>query len=219
VVQECERLKQAMKAVDLVKLQEEQLTALLPIWKAHDNIARKLQSFPGACVLSDFLSLCVEFKLKSETLAMSARKHPALELKLQVQQQANSVLATQIAYAEEQIPALQRALLSSREDSEVDERLSPELTALSMGSTDLSKAVVIEERTIGVAPFREGTATGGLLKTGSPRHSVLPGSYFPNFETRDLYRERPPTEETEFRIQYEDAGEVAPFCRSRFLCM
>lgn len=217
--QECERLKEAMKSVDLVKLQEEQLTALLPIWKAHDNIARKLQPFPGACLLSDFLSLCVEFKLKSETLATFARKHPALERKLQAQQLANAQLSSQIAFAEEQIPSLQRALLSSREDSEVDERLSPDLTGFSIGSTDLSKAVVIEERTIGIAPFREGTATGGLLKIGSPRHSALPSTSFPNFETRDLYRERPPTEEEEFHIQYEDAGEVSQFCRSRFLCM
>lgn len=208
-----------MRSFDPVRLQEEHLTAILPIWKAQDNIVRKLQAFPGACVLSDFLSQCVEFKLKSETLAMAARKRPAIELKLLAQQQANSLLTGQIEYAEEQIPALQRALVSSREESEVDERLSPDLTALTLGSTDLSRAVVIEERTIGVAPFHEGTATGGLLKTVSPRHSVLHTTSFPNFETRDLYRERPPTEETEFHIAYEDAGEVSKFCGSRFLCM
>ena len=203
------------------ELKEEQLTALLPVWKSQEQIHHKLQgAFAGAVVLTEFIALCVEYKLKNETLATSSRKFPNLEKKLKSQQDDLSSLTHQIDFCERQILKLHRALLSSHENSEVDERLTPDLTGLSIGSTDLSKAVVIEERTIGVAPFREGTASGGIMKTVSPKHSVLPqGELFPNFEKGDLYRDRPPSEESSFEIAYEDSPSVSRFCGSNFFCM
>lgn len=178
---------------------EEQLNSLLPIWQLHKSGCPGLTAAGSA--LCCFIALCVEVKLKIETRAGAEHRLPHLQRKLQNQRCLLASLEADSKNKEE------------LEYSEVDEKMCSDLTGV---TGDLSKAVVIEERTIGVRHLRHGTASGGLLSRTS--NSFLQSEvFFPDFEKQDLYQERPAVEE-EFEVAMEGEREAIR-CGSRFFCM
>jgi hypothetical protein len=178
---------------------EEQLNSLLPIWQLHKSGCPGLTAAGSA--LCCFIALCVEVKLKIETRAGAEHRLPHLQRKLQNQRCLLASLEADSKNKEE------------LEYSEVDEKMCSDLTGV---TGDLSKAVVIEERTIGVRHLRHGTASGGLLSRTA--NSFLQSEVsFPDFEKQDLYQERPAVEE-EFEVAMEGEREAIR-CGSRFFCM
>lgn len=186
-----------MADVDPERMTEEQLSALLPIWKLHQSGSSSLS--PAGQVLCQFIALCVEVKLKSETRANAERRLPRLLQKLNSQR---SLLAS-----------LEADRKGNEEWSEVDEKMCSDLTGI---TGDLSKAVVLEERTIGVRHLRRGTASGGVLSRAA--NSMLPNVSFPDFDRQDLYQERPPEEE-DWEVALEGEPEAIRLCGARFFCM
>jgi len=193
LISDFEQLKRRMAEVNPDTMTEEQLSALLPIWQLHKSGSAGLS--PAGLALCHFIALCVEVKLKSETRASAERRLPRLQRKL----------------------SSHRSLLAGLEAGEkgewndVDEKLSSDLTGL---TGDFCKAVVLEERTVGVRHLRHGTASGGLLSRAA--NSLLHSSdvSFPDFEGQDLYQERPPEEDWEV-----GESEAVRLCGGGFFCL
>ena len=187
-------LHDVLSTLNAANLKEEQLTELLPIWKRYQSgLLPNLG--PGATALLQFLSCCVEYKLKSETVATAAHKLPRLQHK-------QTHLCSLIRSLESQL---------SQEEcdiSDLDEKLSGDQTGLTL---DLSKAVAIEERTIGVSMVRRGTASGGVLG----RAEVS----FPEFTRSDLYQDHFPCHTEALDLVLEGEYEVSGYCGSKLFCM
>lgn len=199
LIKDFDQLKMRMTEVTPELMTEEQLSALLPIWQLHQSGCAGLS--PAGAALCLYIALCVEVKLKSETRAIATRRLPRLQRKLSDQR---SLMASLEAEDKELIDC-----------SEIDEKMCSDLTGV---TGDFSRAVVIEERTIGVRHLRHGTASGGVLSRTA--HSMVQSSdfSFPDFDRQDLYQERPP-EEDEWEVALEGEREGIRLCGSRFFCM
>lgn len=187
-------LHDVLSTLNAANLKEEQLTELLPIWKRYQSgLFPNLG--PGATALLQFISYCVEYKLKSETVATAARKLPRLQYK-------QTHLCSLIRSLESQL---------SQEEcdiGELDEKLSGDQTGLTL---DLSKAVMVEERTIGVSMVRRGTASGGVLGRGEVS--------FPEFTRSDLYQDHFPCPTETLDLVLEGEYEVFGYCGPKLFCM
>lgn len=194
LISDFDQLKRRMAEVNPEAMTEEQLSALLPIWHLHRSGSPGLS--PAGLALCHFIALCVEVKLKSETRANAERRLPRLQQKLNSHR---SLLAEL------------EADMKGNEWSDMDEKLSSDLTGL---TGDFSKAVVLEDRTVGVRHLRHGTASGGVLSRAA--NSLLHSSdvSFPDFEGQDLYQERPPQEDWEM-----EEPEAVRLCGGRFFCL
>jgi len=198
LISDFDRLKKRMAAISPELMTEEQLDFLLPIWQLHQSGCRGLT--PAGSALCCFIALCVKVKLKIETRAGAERRLPHLQQKLRTQRCLLASLEADGKGKEE------------LEYSEVDEKMCSDLTGV---TGDLSKAVVIEERTMGVRHLRRGTASGGLLSRTANSFMQSEVS-FPDFDRQDLYQERPAEEEFEVAMEGE---REAVRCGSRFFCM
>ena len=228
-------LKTLMNSVSADRLTDEQLTELLPIWKNQQTLLVKLSKVSkGGSVIAEWISSCVEYKLRKETLTASLRKLPELEKKIRKQlkviAEKNALILTQ----EEKLFDVQAALKSAQlypsfEDDPIDHAepvKSISFSQVSATSTSHSLKQGTEERAVGVAPLRKGTATGGLLIMASPRGSFGKGKSgeFPNFGSGELYSDAPlpvealKQEDLGAEIILETENELVGCCRSKFFC-
>jgi len=199
-------LKDVMSSLNSANLQEEQLTELLPIWKRFQSGLLPNQG-PAATALLQFLSYSVEYKLKSEVGTTAARKLTRLQSK-QIR------LCSLIKTLESALGRFQQAE-TWIDISEMDEKLSADQTGWTLGTLDLSKAVVLEERTIGVSMLRGGTASGGVLGRQGKLNSEVS---FPDFNRSDLYPEHFPSHIETLDLVLEGEHEVR-WCGSGLFCM
>lgn len=76
-------LRALMDNISPDHLTDEQLTALLPVWKNQYKIQANLSRFTrGAVCIAQWISHCVEYKLKMETLNTAQKSLPDLEYKI-----------------------------------------------------------------------------------------------------------------------------------------
>lgn len=197
-------LKALMNSLNLDMISEEQMNALLPVWKHKQSVLSKLDRVSkGGVVLAEWLCCCVEFRLKNETLRAARRKLPELERKIRAQMQLIAEKNAQIFTCEEKL-ASAKAALDGRPSTPSD---------ASFNSTSLS-LILSEDACIVLSPRHEGTATRGLLAQVSPRSKA--NLAFPSFGSPTLYNDR--VEGVEFSIDYSTGDGSKGCCHSRFFC-
>jgi len=211
-------LKALMTSVSIDRLSEEQMQTLIPVWKNQQTLLVSLRKQPkGASILAEWLSSCVEYKLRKETLTASLHKLPDLEQKIRIQLQKIAETNAAILVLEEKLLDLRTAITPDSEDEQPLKSAS--LSLVSVTSTGLSLRQT-EDRAIGVVPLQKGTATGGLLAQLSPRSSFSQGKKadFPNFTSQELYGDALDSERGEEEIDVETENELIGCCRSKFFC-
>ena len=192
-----------MNNLNLDLISEEQMTALLPVWKNKQSVLIKLEKISkGGGIIAEWLCCCVEFKLKNETLRGAKRKLPEIERKIKTQLQYIAEKNAQIFMCEEKL-ALAKAALDGRPSSASES---------SINSTSLS--ILNEDAAIVLSPRHEGTATRGLLAQVSPRSKA--NLAFPSFGSPSLYSDRPEGED--FSIDFSIGDRTKGCCHSRFFC-
>lgn len=197
-------LKALMNSLNLDLVTEEQMNALLPVWKHKQSVLAKLDKVSkGGVVIAEWLCCCVEFRLKSETLRGARRKLPDLERKIRAQMQLIAEKNAQIFTCEDKL-ASAKATLEGRPSTPSD---------VSINSTSLS-LILNEDAGIILSPRHEGTATRGLLAQVSPR--AKPNLAFPSFGSPTLYNDR--LQGVEFSIDYSTGDGTKGCCHSRFFC-
>ena len=206
-------LKALMSSVSADRLTEEQMQAMLPVWKDQHTLLTKLQKQPkGASILTEWLSSCVEYKLRKETLTAALHKLPDLEHKIRLQLQKIAETNACILVQEEKLLDLKTAITPDSEDE--GPLKSGNISLVSITSTGLSLRQ-IEDRAVSAVPLQRGTATGGLLAQLSPRSSFSRKADFPNFTSQELYGE---LLEDSQHIEVENENELIGCCRSKFFC-
>jgi len=184
-------LKARMESVSAANLTEDQLTALLPVWKNQHQLQSSLhRTAKGAACIVHWISYCVEFKLKMETLSSAQKAIPDLEYKIKKCVAAIAENMKEISALEAQQTRLQAKI----EGEVVETPFSPsDQSQNSLRSTNIhakSRSDVIE---------------------GSPRPQY---SDFPNFSSKKLYGETPAQGEVDFG----ESSEYCAGCKGKLFC-
>lgn len=192
-------LKALMNSISPEHLSEEQLSALLPVWKNQQTLQAKLAKVArGAVIMAEWISYCVEYKLKKETLNSALKRLPELEKKVRT---VMTAIATQTAS------------VSSSEFKVVEVRQK-------MYQAEESAAHFLD---LSVSSLRSTAAAKVKVDDPTPRPKVQSPRFqqeFPNFLSEELYGETPrEQEEQRFEVDFEESQSVLGCCRSRFFCM
>lgn len=162
-------LKALMGSVSAANLTEDQLTALLPVWKNQHQLQSTVQrSAKGAGSIVQWISFCVEFKLKMETLSSAQKAIPDLEYKIKKCVGAIADKIKKISAMEAQQTRLQA-------------KLEGEAVEIAFSPSDQSQ---ISHRSTAIP-----------AKSGSRDQER---SDFPNFGSAELYGETPAQGEVDF---------------------
>lgn len=223
VVKNFGALKALMASITADHLSEEQLNELLPIWKNQQTIQIKLlKTSKGGALLAEWISHCVEYKLKKETLSASVKKLPELERKVRTQMATIAERNVQLAGQEGQLRTVKEKIeFGGSDDYGLDENLSG-ISLSSLKSTGVamkSKTDTLVAAIPPLLPMSPGrTQLAQFIKQAL---SAAEGKEFPNFASEGLYNEEPEREaqQEEFEIEYADASESCGACRSKFFCM
>lgn len=194
-------LKAQMDSLSAAHLTEEQLTALLPVWKNQHQLQSALQrTAKGAANIANWISYCVEFKLKMETLNCAQKEIPELEYKIKK-------CVGAIAEKMREIGALeaQQTRLQAKIDGEVAYSPSSQ-SANSFRST----AIHIKSRS------DDHTAIESSLRFGPQSSSSRKHSDFPNFGSEQLYQETPGERRGE--IEYGESSDYCG-CKGKLFCL
>ena len=188
-----------MNSISPDHLSEEQLSALLPIWKNQQTLQAKLaQTARGAVVIAEWISHCVEYKLKKETLNSAVKKLPELEKKVRAVMAAIATHTSALSSAETKVNQI-RQKVSQAEESAAN---FLDLSVSSLRSTAAAKMKMEEEL---------------------PRPKMQSERFqqeFPNFLSEELYQETPEERQEErFEVDFGESPGVLGCCRSRFFCM
>lgn len=219
VVKNFGALKALMTSITADHLTEEQLNELLPVWKNQQTIQSKLlKTSKGGAVLAEWISYCVEYKLKKETLNASVKKVPELERKVRTQMANIAERNVQLMTQEAQLRLVKEKMEGGgSDDFGLDENLSG-ISLSSLKSTGVAMKSKTDTLVAAIPP----------LLPMSPGHTQLAQyikqalgaaetNNFPNFGSEELYNEEP--EQEDFQIEYVDASESCSACRSKFFCM
>lgn len=188
-----------MNSISPDHLTEEQLSALLPVWKNQQTLQAKLsKTARGAVVLSEWISYCVEYKLKKETLNSAVKKLPELEKKVRSVMAAIAGHSSALAAAEAKVTEVRQKVTQAEESA--------------ANFLDLS-----------VSSLRSTAAAKMKMDDGMQRpkmHSERFQQEFPNFLSEELYQETPEERQNEqFEVDFGESPGVLGCCRSRFFCM
>ena len=198
-----------MNSISADHLTEEQLTGLLPVWKNQHVMQANLQrAGRGASVISDWISHCVEYKLKKETLNSAQRSLPDLENKI------NKCMAT-IAEKTSEATSLELELekLHGRMEAhgaDFDDKFS---VADGSVSSLRSTAVIPKGKSEDLPPAEPYVR---FVPHSPPSHKK---GEFPNFSSDRLYEETPvENREEEFEVDTGES-EYCGGCHGKFFCI
>lgn len=192
-------LKALMNSISPDHLSEEQLSALLPIWKNQQILQAKLAKIArGAVIIAEWISYCVEYKLKKETLNSALKRLPELEKKIRTVMAAIANQTASVSSSESRVSEIRQKMTKAEESA----AQFLDLSVSSLRSTAAAK-VKVEDPT-------------PRPKTQSPRFQ----QEFPNFLSEELYRETlAERQEQLFEVDFGESQSVLGCCRSRFFCM
>lgn len=202
-------LKALMNSISADHLSEEQLTGLLPVWKNQHVMQASLQKAGrGACVISEWISHCVEYKLKKETLNSAQRSLPDLESKTK-KCMATIAEKTEESQQLDKDLELLRTRIETHSGPDSDERLS-----FADGSVNSLKSTMAVQRIEDLLPAEPYVR---FVPHSPPSHKK---AEFPNFYSDRLYEEAPPAEfkEDDFQVDTSES-EYCRGCQSRFFCI
>lgn len=197
---------------------EEQMSVLLPVWKNQQVIVSKLEKVSkGGVILAEWISACVEYRLRKETLLAAQHKLPDLDRRLKSQLQLIAELNAAILVHEERIQETQAATSATPESTTSLRGLHLD-TSLASNASAAANYRHTEDRSVCIAPLPHGKATGGVVFQMTPRASHKRAGVFPNFASGELYRDTPELVREGPSIELENETELVGCCRSRFLC-
>ena len=205
-------LKALMNSISADHLTEEQLTELLPVWKNQHLLQASLQrTARGAAIISEWISHCVEYKLKKETLTSAQKSLPDLENKVKKCVTAIGEKSNEVAALEQHLAKLHAKMDSQGGFGELEEKASlAELSVSSLRST----AVVPKSRN------EEGPAVEPNVRfvpQSPPSHRK---GEFPNFSSDKLYLETPVEEQgDEFQVEFGETSEYCGGCKGKYFCI
>ena len=191
-------LKALMSSISPDHLSEEQLSALLPVWKNQQTLQAKLAKVArGAVIIAEWISYCVEYKLKKETLNSALKRLPELEKKVRTVMAASATQSASVSSSESKVFEVRQKMCQAEESA----AHFLDLSVSSLRSTAAAK-VKVDDPT-------------PRPKVQSPRFQE-----FPNFLSEELYGETPrEKEEQRFEVDFGESQSVLGCCRSRFFCM
>ncbi|OMJ87296.1 hypothetical protein SteCoe_10980 [Stentor coeruleus] len=209
--------KNLMISIQNDQLPENVINEVLPLWKSQGTLRLKLSKINnGACVLLDWISMIVEYNLKSEISITSKKRIPELERMIKIQAKILSDLASESLSIEE----LVNKTKSNLDDGEMDCEDCSELS-LTSKPYDFVKSEQ-DERQIFHSTMHRGTASGGIMQNSFKTYKEKSELriLFPNFNSESLYGEAPVNKnvEVEDPIIYEGKNEMIGCCRMRFFC-
>lgn len=188
-----------MNSISPDHLSEEQLTALLPIWKNQQSLQAKLaKSARGAVIIAEWISHCVEYKLKKETLNSAVKKLPELEKKVRTVMTAIATQTAAVGEAEGRVEEVRQKVVQAEESA--------------ANFLDLS-----------VSSLRSTAAAKMKADDSTPRPKIQSPHFkqeFPNFLSQELYQDAPDEkQEAQFEVDFSESPGVMGCCRARFFCM
>ncbi|OMJ84334.1 hypothetical protein SteCoe_14558 [Stentor coeruleus] len=209
--------KNLMISIQNDQLPENVINEVLPLWKSQGTLRLKLSKINnGACVLLDWISMIVEYNLKSEIIVTSKKRIPELEKMIKSQSKTLSDLTSESLSIEE----LVNKTKSNLEDGEMDCDDCSELSLTSKPYAFVKSEQ--DERQIFHSTVHRGTASGGIMQSSFKmfRENSELQTLFPNFNSENLYGEAPVNKNVELEdpIIYEGKTEMIGCCRMRFFC-